>query len=78
MTGVFAVFPHDETGYLDTPRFEVPGIDAVVANEGVGQHHDLPSVGRVRERFLVARHAGVEYDLAVAVGFGSEGLTPVN
>src|SRR5699024_1751200 len=51
--------------------------DAVVADDGVGHHHQLVGVGRVGHDFLVAHHGGVEHDLAHPVPPGAEAAAPV-
>ena len=65
---------HDEPVHPRPPRLDVLRVDAVVADEGIGHHHDLPSIGRVGEDLLVARHCGVEDDLAGGLADGAEGL----
>src|SRR5207249_5140556 len=49
----------------DPPRLGVLVVDPRVADVRSGLHHDLPVVGRVGERLLVAGHAGREDHLAV-------------
>ena len=36
-------------------------VGAVVADEGIGKGQNLPLIGGVRKAFLIARHAGIEY-----------------
>ena len=48
--------------------------DAVVAHQRVGHHEDLASVAGVRKALGVARHGGVEYNLACYGGFVAEGI----
>lgn len=36
-------------------------VGAVVADEGIGKGQNLPFIGGVRKAFLIARHAGIEY-----------------
>ncbi|NJO35952.1 MAG: hypothetical protein HC869_25630 [Rhodospirillales bacterium] len=43
---------------------DVLGVDADISNMREGERDDLPGVGGVREDLLVARHGGVEADLA--------------
>src|SRR5271155_5319863 len=45
-------------------RFAVRFIGSVVADLGVGEHHDLAGVGRVSEYFLIAGDSGIENDFA--------------
>ena len=54
---------HESRG-KDAPRFRIFGIDADVADMGIGQRDDLTGVGRIGKDFLVAGHRGVENDLA--------------
>ena len=51
--------------------------DAVVADDGVGHHHQLVGVGGVGHDLLVAHHGGVEHDLAHPVPPGAEAAAPV-
>ena len=46
-------------------------MSAVIANVGVGHHHDLSMVGRIGEDFLVARHARVEAQLPAGFATGA-------
>ena len=39
-------------------------VDAVIANEGIGHHHALSSIGGVGQDLLIAGHGGVEHHLA--------------
>ena len=48
--------------------------DAVVTHQRVGHHEDLASVAGVRKALGVARHGGVEDDLACYGGFVAEGI----
>ena len=48
--------------------------DAVVAHQRVGHHEALPSVAGIRKALGVARHSGVEYNLACYGGFVAEGI----
>src|SRR5262249_51438800 len=56
------------------PRLEVFRGDPIVANHGVGHHHDLTRVRRVAEDLLVARHRRVENDFAFGVRKGAEAM----
>ena len=46
--------------------FVVGFVRAVVADLRIGQHHDLPGIGRIGEDFLVAGDRGIEDDFARA------------
>ncbi len=46
------------------PRFDVVGIHADVADVRIRERDDLARIRRVGQDLLVARHRGVEYDLA--------------
>jgi hypothetical protein len=48
---------------MDLVGFDVFGIDAVVADMGIGEGDDLLAVARIREDFLVAGHGGIEHHL---------------
>jgi hypothetical protein len=74
VVGLVALLPDHEAPHLYLFRLEVYPVDAVVADEGVGGDDNLPGVGGVGEHLLVADHAGIEDDLAVAVGPGAEGV----
>ena len=43
-------------------------VDAVIANEGIGHHHALSSIGGVGQDLLIAGHGGVEHHLTDPVG----------
>jgi hypothetical protein len=51
--------------------------DAVVADDGIGHHHQLPGVGRVGDDLLIAHHGGVEHQLAHPVPSGPEAAAQV-
>ncbi len=57
------VADHEPCG-MDRVGLEVLGSDAGVADVGIGERDDLAGIGRVGQDFLVARHRGVEHDLA--------------
>ena len=73
MAGPGAVLPHDEPRHLHLARLEVALVDAVVADQRVRRHDDLPGVRRVGQHLLVAGHRRVEYDLAERVGRRAKG-----
>ena len=52
--------------------FDVFGVDAVVADLGVGHRDDLTAVARIGEDFLIAGHRRVEADFAVDFACGAE------
>ena len=62
----------------DGGRLDVLGVDADIADMREGEGDDLPGIGRVGQRLLVAGHAGVEADLAApaVVGMGAEAAPP--
>jgi len=68
----FLVFLDDETGQVETAALHVLGVDAGVADLGVGHGDHLPLVGGVGEDFLVAGHGGVEHHLAGCLAGGAE------
>ena len=63
-----------ESGEMGPGRFDVLEVDAVVADQRIGHGDDLAGVGRIGQNFLVARHAGVEDDLAGYFSGSAEGL----
>jgi len=54
-------------------RLHVLRVDPRVADLRIRHRDDLSLVGRIREHFLVPRHAGVEDDLAGALPLVAEG-----
>ena len=56
----------------DLSRFPVGLVRAVIADQGIGHRDDLLVVGRIREDFLVAGHARIEYDLPARLAHGAE------
>jgi hypothetical protein len=57
-------------------RLDVLGVGADIADVGEGEGDDLPGIGRVGQRLLVAGHAGVEADLAHLGRLGAEAAAP--
>ncbi|MEY3457593.1 MAG: hypothetical protein RL215_750 [Planctomycetota bacterium] len=74
VAGGLAEFADDEAAEEETAAFDVFGVDAVVADEGVGHGDDLTVVGGIRKDFLVAGHAGVEHHFAIDFPVSTEGL----
>ena len=58
------VLLHHQPARGDRGRLDVLGVGADIADMREGEGDDLPGVGRVGQRFLIAGHAGVEADLA--------------
>ena len=57
--------------------FDIPAVDAVIADERIGHCDDLPFVGRIGQNFLIAGHGSVEDDFTFgrtgcAKGFAGE------
>src|SRR6185503_15006466 len=69
-----AVLAHDEAAYPGLPRLDVLAIHADVPDLGIGHGDELPVVRWVRQDLLIARHAGVEDELADGLARGAEGL----
>ena len=67
-----------EPGNLHAAGFEIEGRGAVVADQRVGHGHDLSSVRRIGEHFLVAHHGRVEHDFAAHFAVGTEATTGVH
>ena len=65
-------FLDDEAGQVGLAAFDVLGVDAVVADLGVGHRHDLPAIARIGEDFLIAGHRRVEADFAIDLAGGAE------
>ena len=61
---VVAGLAHDRRARVDAVGLHRRGADAVVADVRVGEGDQLARVGGVGHRLLVARHRGVEDDLA--------------
>jgi hypothetical protein len=61
------VFLGDEALHLHPLGFDIFGIDAVIAHEGVSHGNDLALVGGISENFLISGHGGVEDHLAGAL-----------
>jgi hypothetical protein len=62
----------DESGDVRPPRFDVLLVNAVIADQRIGHGHDLAFIGRIGENLLVARHGGIETNLAARRGGGAE------
>ena len=65
---------HDVAGDPDPPGLRVLVVDAGVADVRRGLHHDLPVVGGIGQRLLVAGHPGGEDRLAEGGADGAVGL----
>ena len=72
VAGGVAAFAHHQAADVGAVGFKIFIRDAVIADEGVGHHHDLLRIGRIGNDFLVADHRGVEDDLADFAAIGSE------
>ena len=59
---------------MDLVGFDVLGVDAVVADVRIRERHDLPTVARVGEDFLVAGDGGVEHHFADRGAGGTDGI----
>ena len=71
VAGLGDVLFHHQAAGGDGEGFDVLGIGADIADMGEGEADHLAGVGRVRQGFLVAGHAGVEADLAQALAIGA-------
>ncbi len=56
----------DETGEEEAAALDILGIDAGVADLGVGHGDHLPLVGRIGEDLLITGHGGIKDDFAGA------------
>ncbi len=73
------VLLHHEAARGDGGGLDILGVGADIADMGKGERDDLPGIGRIGQRLLVAGHAGVEADLAHRrrrVRMGAEPATP--
>src|SRR5690606_1832694 len=69
---------HHVTGDPDALRLVVLVVPPGVADLRRRLHHDLPAVGRVGQRLLIARHARAEHDLAERGTLSTVGGAPEN
>src|SRR4029453_1923998 len=69
-----AVLAPDEASHPGLPRLDVLAVDADVPDLGIRHRDELPLVRGVGQDLLVARHAGVEDELAGRLGRGAERL----
>ncbi len=65
----------DERSRPRPARFEEGGAGPIVPDQRIGHDHHLARVGRVGEHLLIARHTGVEDELAAGVPGVSSPLT---
>jgi hypothetical protein len=65
----------DQAGGVHFGRFDVFGVDAVVADVRVRQRDDLTRVAGVGQDFLIAGHGGVEHHFTGRVAGGADGNT---
>lgn len=63
----------DQPCGVDRGGFGVLGIDAGIADVWIRQGHDLTTVRRVGQDFLVTRHRRVEDNLSDCLPLGSDG-----
>ena len=73
---VGVVLLDNEALHLDPPGFDIFGIDAVIADQGISHGDDLALVGRVGEDLLITGHGGVEHHLAGGLALAGEGPPP--
>ena len=64
---------HHQAGGVDAVRLDVLGIDAGVADVGIGQRHDLTRIRGISEDFLITGQRGVEYHLTGCDAVGADG-----
>lgn len=65
----------DEAGEEEAAALDILGIDAGVADLGVGHGDHLPLVGRVGENLLIAGHGGIKDDFPAGFTRGAEGFS---
>ena len=61
---LIAQFVHDQPFVAASVRLVKDLVAAVVADQGICEDDDLPTVRRIRKGFLIAAHAGREHDLS--------------
>ena len=69
------IFLDDEAGQKQAATFDILGIDAGVADLGVGHGDHLPLVGRIGQDLLISGHGGVKDDLATDFARSTKGFT---
>src|SRR5206468_664011 len=62
----------DEAADPRPTALAVLGVDAVVADHGVGHRHDLTMIRRVGQDLLIPGHARIENDLSIHLSAGAE------
>ncbi len=56
---------HDKPRHLHPPRLDILRVDPGVADQGEGLDKDLPAIGRIGQRLLIACHGGIEHHLGL-------------
>ena len=67
--------PDHQAGGVHAFGFGVLGVDAHVADVGVGEGDDLAGVGGIGEDLLITGHGGVEHHLADGDALGTDGFS---
>src|SRR4030095_9738253 len=67
-------FLDDESTHVRGPTFLVERVDPVVSDQWVRHRHDLPTIRRISQHFLVTGHRGVEANLTDACAGRAKGF----
>ncbi len=78
VTGHAAAITNHETGQLRPGAFDVLVVDAVIADLGIGHRHDLATVARIGEDFLIPGHRRVKTHFAVDFPRGSKRMPRID
>ena len=57
---------------LHLGRFKIVFVDAVIADERIGERDNLPRIGGVGQYLLITRHSGIKDDFTVCAPFGAK------
>ena len=69
------IFFHNKSAHLRLLRFDIVGVDAVIADLRVRHGDDLPGVRRIGQDLLIPGNTRVETDLSRNLPFRSEILS---
>ena len=64
---LLAAFAHDQRGKPGAARFHILWIDAIVADQWIGEHNHLAAIRGIGANLLIASHASGKDDLAFAL-----------
>ena len=72
-TGNHRTISNDETGCVNLRRFHVIAVATGISDVGVGQRNQLPTIGWIRQDFLVTGHRRIEHDFADRFALSADG-----